>query len=291
LDEHRADDEAVIRHLFRETKQRRILCPAESINGLTVGSLNQDGDEAVSRESRAQVIPTRTDLPAAYSAQGRGFRRSVKPDVLMPGGRRLFQQKLPMAGQPWIGIRGQRQLGQLVAVPGAPGQVLTATSTGTSNAAALTSRSAVFMHAAVEQLLQEPGTEALREVPMGLLLRALLTHTAEWPEETEALCSQALKGDVDRNRLKDHLAGMLGYGVLRPVRGTECTPTRATAGGGTIGPERRRVHRLPIPSCLHARNEWRRVTLTLAWFTPINPADRRYRVARLRLESPRDTTQ
>jgi hypothetical protein len=39
---------------------------------------------------------------------------------------------------------------------------------------------------------------------------------------------------------------------------------------------------------LQARREWRRLTLTLAWFTPINAADRRYRVARLRLETPRD---
>jgi hypothetical protein len=286
-DEHRADDEAVIRHLFRETRQRRILCPAESLNGLTVGSLNHDGDGAVS-DSRAQVIPTRTDVPAAYSAQGRGFRQAVKPDVLMPGGRGLFHQKVPLRGQPWIGTRGTPKLGQLVAVPGAPGETLTAKSSGTSNAAALTSRSGVFVHSAVEQLLQDPGAQALRNVPMGILLKGLLTHTAEWPEETETLCAKALMNDVDRGRLKDHLAGVLGYGVLRPNRGASCTATRATAvGGGVIGKDRRLVHRFPIPVCLHARNEWRRVTLTLAWFTPISPTDRRYRIARLRLESPR----
>lgn len=287
-DEHRADDEAVIRHLFRETKQRRILCPAESLNGLTVGSLNQDGDQAVPRGSRGVLIPTRTDLPAAYSAQGRGFRQAVKPDVLMPGGRRLFHPKLPLPGQPWVGTSGPRELGQLVAVPGAAGRPLTTKSIGTSNAAALTSRSAVFIHSALEQLLQEPEAEALREVPMGILCKGLLVHTAEWPKETETLCSQALRDDVDRNRLKDHLAGVLGYGMLRPTRGAACTPTRATAvGGGTIGKDQRRVHRFPVPRCLHARNDWRRVTLTLAWFTPINPTDRRYRVARLRLESLR----
>ena len=286
-DEYRASDEAVLRHLFRETKQRRILCPAESLNGLTVGSLNQDGDGAAS-DSGAQIIPTRTDVPAAYSAQGRGFRQSVKPDVLMPGGRCAFRQKVPMRGQPWIGTRGQPKLGQLVAVPGAPGERLTAKLIGTSNAAALTSRSGVFIHAAVEQLLQDPAAHALREVPMGLLLKALLTHTAEWPVQTEALCAKALTSDVDRSRLKDHLAGVLGYGVLRPTRGASCTATRATAvGGGTIGKDRRQVHRFPIPICLHARNEWRRLTLTLAWFTPISSTDRRYRIARLRLESPK----
>jgi hypothetical protein len=287
-DEHRGNDEAVIRHLFREKRLRRILCPAESLNGLTVGSLNHDGDATLS-DSRAQVIPTRTDVPAAYSAQGRGFRQAVKPDVLMPGGRCLFHQKVPLSGQPWIGARGAPKLGQLVAVPGAPGETLTAKSSGTSNAAALTSRSGVFIHAAVEQLLQDPTAHALHNVPRGILLKALLTHTAEWPEETAALCAKALQDDVDRNRLKDHLAGVLGYGVLRPNRGASCSATRATAvGGGVILKDRRQLHRFPIPVCLHARNEWRRVTLTLAWFTPISPTDRRYRIARLRLESPKD---
>ncbi|HEX7668065.1 MAG TPA: ATP-binding protein, partial [Polyangiaceae bacterium] len=121
------------------------------------------------------------------------------------------------------------------------------------------------------------------------LLKALVVHTAEWHPDVEALCGRALADDVDRNRLKDHLSGLRGHGTLRPERALGCSATRATAvGGGLIAPDYRLVHRFPVPVCLQARSEWRRVTLTLAWFTPVNPADRRYRMARLRLEAPRN---
>jgi hypothetical protein len=128
----------------------------------------------------------------------------------------------------------------------------------------------------------------LEDVPIALLLKALLVHTADWHPDVEALCGRALEGDVDRSMLRDHLSGFLGYGSLRPERALSCSATRATAvGGGLIHVDHRVTHRFPVPVCLQARRDWRRLTLTLAWFTPINPGDRRYRVARLRLETPR----
>jgi hypothetical protein len=279
-----ASDEHVIRHLFRDTRQRRILCPGEAINSLTVGSLNHDGDGPAPAGART-VLPRRPDLPAAYSAQGRGFRRCVKPDILVPGGRQLFEQMPPTAGSPWRALGAQRDLGQLVATPGASGRSPTTKIIGTSNAAALTSRSAAFIHEAVAEL----QAQTLPDVPIALLLKALLVHTADWPRDVEDLCASALTSDVDRNRLKDHLSGVLGYGALRPERSLGCTPNRATAvGGGVIECNERIVHTLPVPQCLQARTDWRRVTLTLAWFTPIRPTDRRYRVARLRLIPPRE---
>lgn len=88
--------------------------------------------------------------------------------------------------------------------------------------------------------------------------------------------------------MKDHLSGILGYGALRPERSLGCAPNRATAiGAGALQSNERIVHSFPVPQCFQARTDWRRVTITLAWFTPIRPSDRRYRVARLRLTPPR----
>jgi Subtilase family len=281
-------DEAVLRHLFQETKQRRILSPAESLNALTVGSLNSDGDGLPPQGTRFRVIPERIDLPAAYSAHGRGFRRAVKPDILMSGGRQLFEQPIPVANGEWRGGTVQRQLGQLVATPGSPRRPLVARMIGTSNAAALASRSAVFIHEAIGELLQVPDGHSLRQVPIALLVKALMVHTADWHPDVEALCRRALASEVDKERLRDHLSGLLGYGSLRAERGLGCSPWRATAlGGGSLFAEQRATHRFPIPVCLQARRDWRRLTLTLAWFTPINISDRRYRAAKLRIESPR----
>jgi len=162
---------------------------------------------------------------------------------------------------------------------------------GTSNAAALTSRAAIVIHSAVAALLEQPEAGSLASVPTALFVKALLVHTAEWPAETAAYVQQALVSLLDPSRGKDHLAGLLGYGVLRAMRGVACAPERATlVGGGFIAKDQRAIHQLPIPATLHLFGGWRRLTATLAWFTPINPADRRYRIARLRMELPKGSS-
>ena len=67
---------------------RRLLSPAESINSLTVGALNSDRSDAVVTVAN-RVEPAEIGSPALYSAVGRGFARSVKPEVFAPGGRQI----------------------------------------------------------------------------------------------------------------------------------------------------------------------------------------------------------
>lgn len=43
---------------------------------------------------------------------------------------------------------------------------------------------------------------------------------------------------------------------------------------------------MPLPRELHAFNQWRRLTVTLTWFTPTNPRDQRYRCMALSFDSP-----
>jgi hypothetical protein len=129
--------------------------------------------------------------------------------------------------------------------------------------------------------------ERLRAIPVAVLLKALLIHTAEWHSEAFDFAGQALADWIDPGRAKDELAGVLGYGVLRGERGLGCSPERATAvGGGHVVKDTRVRHRVPIPSALHLFNGWRRVTVTLAWLSPINSGSRKYRVARLGLDLP-----
>ncbi len=281
-----SDDTSALRFVFGESRQRRLLSPAETLNGITVGALHDDRTPAP-RHPHQRWIPVHPGLPAAYSALGRGFRRAVKPDVLMPGGRQIFQKKVPIAGAPWVPALSP-EVGQLAAVPGPPGTTRVTRLSGTSNAAVLTSRAAAIIHSALEDLLRRPHLAGLDDVPMALLIKALLVHTAEWPSEAVAYAQQALGDVLDTNRSKDQLAGLFGYGSIRALRGVGCAPERATAiGGGALGKDERAIHRFPVPACLHLHRGWRRLTGTLAWFTPLNPTDRRYRVARLRLDLPR----
>lgn len=279
------DDARLLQHVFANRRHRRLLSPGESLNAITVGAVGFD--QATSPIlANAKPLPSRPDLPAAYSALGRGHRRSVKPDVLMAGGRQLYQ-RLPTADAPWTCL-SRHVVGQLVAVPG---NVLSPTTTrlaGTSNAAALTSRLAgLFAGTVAEVIASSDHGEGLKSVPVAVLIKALLVHTADWRAEAFAFTKQALADWVEPSRAKDELAGLLGYGVLRGERGLGCSPERATAiGGGHIIKDARVRHCVPIPSSLHAFTGWRRVTVTLAWFSPINAGSRKYRVAHLGLDLP-----
>jgi hypothetical protein len=42
-----------------------------------------------------------------------------------------------------------------------------------------------------------------------------------------------------------------------------------------------------LPASLHAQRCWRRLTMTLTWFTPINPGRREYRSLAVKFQAPR----
>lgn len=284
-----SDDAECIRHVYENSRHRRLLSPAEAINCITVGALASDaGTDPL--PPRAQLIPSRPDLPAPYSAIGRGFRRSVKPDVFFAGGRALFRQQPPIAGANWRSVNAT-QVGHWVASPAPAGQRQMVRRSGSSCAAALTSRAADEIVDSVERTVALAAPDAeLHTVPIALLVKALIVHSSSWEPECYGTVSQALNDVLHPTLARDQLAGILGYGAFKPERALGCEPTRATlVGGGIIGPRERVRHVVPIPEAMHLQRGSRRVTMTLAWFSPINPADRRYRVASLALALPKDS--
>jgi hypothetical protein len=73
--------------------ERRLLSPAETVNGITVGGCNIDAVTPADRAlARALVDPFPDHLMANPSSSlGPGFAQSVKPDILMPGAREHMQ--------------------------------------------------------------------------------------------------------------------------------------------------------------------------------------------------------
>jgi hypothetical protein len=121
---------------------------------------------------------------------------------------------------------------------------------------------------------------------MSLWLKALIVHTAEWPTEAHQILESVMKVTAG-TQFRDEACGVLGYGVVRPERATACAPERVTLlGAGVLGREETATHRVPIPPGLHALALWRRLTITLAWYSPINPQHRKYRVAALQFSIP-----
>lgn len=85
--------------------------------------------------------------------------------------------------------------------------------------------------------------------------------------------------------LRRTAARFLGYGALDLGRVLRCTDQRATLIGiGELGANEAHRFRIPLPPSLAGRVEWRRLIVTLAWWSPIHSSHEKYRQAALWFE-------
>ena len=276
----------VIAALANSVRLRKILSPSESINALTVGALHKDS----STPGPSRLIdPYGDDLPSPINGIGLGYRRSIKPDVLMPGGRQLFDEKLGNTHQKaTLQPRGITIApGQQVATPGKSGDLSNRYYTrGTSNAAALTSRLAAQYYDLLVELRESDAQEILREDRIPPILKAMVVHGALWREAGD-IFRDILRTDRNSQAIKDHVARFLGYGAVDPFLLVGCTAQRGTLlGCGNLADGDAHVYSIPLPPSLNAQGVWRRLTITLAWLSPIEPANRKYRKAHLWFDPP-----
>ena len=116
-------EESVIRSVAGDTRNRRLLSPSETLNGITVGATH---DDASSQPPVYLLDPfTHEGLPSIISAHGPGYRRAIKPDILLPGGRQPLSEKLGNnQANSVLELRStQGPPGQLVAIPGTQGEL------------------------------------------------------------------------------------------------------------------------------------------------------------------------
>lgn len=273
---------AVIKAIAADTRHRRLLSPAETFNGITVGASHEDA-------STRDVIPnlinpfSRVGLPSTISAQGPGYRRTIKPDILLPGGRQLLSEKL---GNTHANAVLQTRVfnrppGQQVATPGSSGELdRTIHTRGTSNAAALASRWAASLFDVINQCRVLPGASLHPEYDV-VLIKALLVHGADWAETGE-LYESILKNAQNSRTFKNYVSRFFGYGSANIAKVMGCTDQRVTVlGVGKLGDGEAHELLLPLPPSLSATTERRRLTITLAWLTPVNSKRQNYRVAHL----------
>jgi len=267
--------------------ERRLLSPAESINSISVGSTHSDS-------SNPPVVPGRFDLFAPdgispISRIGHGFKRAVKPDILMPGGRILFLEQ--PGGDPAVTVVGPISAfaapGHRVAIPPMPGDApnVTAYCRGTSNAAALASRHAARLFDVIESL-RASAPDQLPARFDGALLKAMLAHGASWGSCPTALLT-ARPDLITTTQKQEFLARWLGYGPVDTDRAIACTSSRATLiGAGELVDDSALVFSAPLPPTLAGKKVLRRLTVTLAWFSPTNASHRSYRRAKLWISPP-----
>ena len=281
--------EQVIRYVAVDARNRRLLSPAEAVNALTVASVHKDASTGPFPLGWNDPY-TAAGLPSPINAQGMGHRRGIKPDVLEAGGRIVLRPLLTDESALEIYDLALPP-GQRVASPGAaPGNPKAARhSRGTSNATALVSRACAQLHDLMDELRQEPGGEVVDGVPRAVWLKALIAHGAEWGEAGRIL-TQILRNQSNRRQFKEYVTRLLGYGAVDAERVRECTARRVTAlSGGTLGEDESHVHHFPLPPSLNGQRGYRRLTITLAWLSPVNQRHQSWRRAALWFEPPKDS--
>lgn len=270
---------------------RRLLSPAETVNGVTVGACNDDAVSPADRAlARALIDPFpdhRTANPS--SSLGPGFANAVKPDILMPGAREHLQV---VRSHDHIDVRPSgpaRGAGLRVAAPPANGREnLDGYTNGTSAAAALASRTCHRIHDALETTY---GAEflGLPSINRAVLLKALLVHPARWPDDIAELIRRTIgpTGRGQASRQKDNIRRFLGYGCVDPDDAVACASDRATFfATGTLQRDRTATIAVPVPVAIGGQARPHMLAATLAWFTPVSPGRKSYRSCKLKILDP-----
>lgn len=275
--------------------QRRLLSPAETVNGVTVGAVNSDLIEGSQRGNGLLRILPRIDpfggiaMSNPTSALGPGFANAIKPDILMAGSKEQIElhpvkdsyDGYPQPATKFAGLK-------VAAAPRTGEENATGWTGGTSAAAALASRTAHRIHDALEDAYQDDFTD-IPKIQRAALLKALLVHSAKWPQKTSDFIKDTVKPAKGNTNQKDDIRRYIGYGFVDEDFAVSCAADRATFWTtGTIGPDKRRKIKLPIPGCYIGKAQSHRIAATLAWFTPVNVGRSAYRSVRLVLKEPKD---
>lgn len=274
----------VVSALIEDVRNRRILSPAESLNALTVGASH--GDWSTGALLQGWIDPFQNSaLPSPASCNGPGYLRAIKPDILLPGGRQPYKEKLINNGtKPILEIMDSttRPHGIKVAAPAQGGQLNgTAYFRGTSNASALATRAAALL---VEELsgLRDFSGDQIPDEYYPVLLKTLLGHSSSWSGADQVYWKR-MQAQYADERLRDEIVGrFLGYGIGDPVTVMECTEKRVTVlGFGMIESDQAQDYRFPLPPSLSAKRDGRRLIISLAWISQTTPTRQRYRNAHL----------
>jgi hypothetical protein len=286
-----SDDEVqklALEEIVRTNFNRKILAPAESINSITVGAAHFDFSKPNNLYQRKNLIKS-SSLLSPISRIGFGFRRSIKPEIITSGGRKLFR-KSPIQNLPGKTVLKLESIpfnvnppGNRSAFPGSPGQInKSGYLCGTSNAAALTSRLAAQLYDVLISI-NNSGDKSIPSDFLTVIIKSLLVHSASWSKSSDFLLQliKDLPGSA-ANTSKKNVLPYLGYGGIDPERILYCTEKRVTIiGFGKLYDGQAHLYRFPLPPSLTKGRIDKKLTITLAYNSPLNFKTRQYRKAQL----------
>jgi len=273
---------AVYEYLWYDQAERRILSPSESINSLTVGAQSFDFATPMQVVDVVDMVPV--GMVSTYSRFGGGYNRSIKPDMLNIGGRYYYS----MLGTNISEAKFRPIRANIMTGPGIKTAVPTnglsgiAYSCGTSQATAMTSRLCADF---LEVLRSVPGLNIPSEHE-AIAMKAMAVHCCSWQQLGDDM--RRYVPVASRSARKEALK-WVGYGAPRPEYSLFCTDQRVTLmGTGTLEQGKQVDLQFPLPPCLISQRTKKRLTITLAWMSPIAPKLKNYRLARLQFSATKD---
>ena len=285
-----------LRLLISDAHNRRILSPSEAVNCLCIGASHEDAYTSWPMGSRRDLLPIvdeeTTALPSPLTAVGMGYRRSIKPDLLAPGGRVLFRARPGPQSNPetvFDPVSSEIGPGLSVATPTLLAGALNGVRAfhGTSGAAAICSHYGALVLEELAQL-QNESREGIDSSVWAVLTKALLVHGAALPPGADEL--REAFGALSADRLRDAVSRFYGYGVVDAARLLGGSEQRATAiGWGELGDEEAELYQLPLPPSLAGNITPRRLVITVAYISPIRLRNRRHRAAEIFVNPDLDT--
>lgn len=276
----------VVKSVFNSAHDRRILTPSEAINCVTVGALHDDASTISHMGHRKELLSIRPILSPA-SRVGLGYRRSIKPDIVMDGGRQLYIDDI--RGNNHFAVNPSTLApGHKVAHPGKQGELSsTIYMRGTSNATALATRASTQIYDMIDYLKQsQPNGETISDGLIAVLIKALIVHGASWGDMYQTF--ERMLGS-ESSRIRDRvIPRLIGYGAADLTRVLECNAQRVTLfGSNYLRMDDAHIYTIPLPPSLSSKKIWRRLTITLGWFSPVNANSQKYRKAHLWFDPPR----
>lgn len=300
--ENRITSGTVIRAVDKRQKEWRIIEPAESINGLTVGAVNDDSFDEATDERNFDPLKGHCAV-ALYSRLGAGFRGQIKPDILVAGGKSHYmtlagKSNSMLDGKFYYVLDGKsyyrlpngqlkqnanyRKQGLVSAYPdsSAPEKIDGTWATfGTSNSTALATHTAGELYEILEEIRNE-RPDSFDEKYNVLLIKALLAHGAS-RADISSIYKKALKNPTNSRKWELYFSRYCGYGIPDFERVKECTDYRVvTLGYGDI--EEKKCHKFSLPLPLQCSKSIQiTLTVTLAWFSPMVLSHQLLRQAKL----------
>jgi hypothetical protein len=273
-----------IQHIHNQRIERSIMSPSESINCLTIGAINAD-------EIKKQMkdYPHLTDIspdeiiPAPYTSFGPGYKRSIKPELIIPGGKAYYRQDIH---NNWI--RYQESGLRCAFPPNSEAEVSRiCLNQGTSHATALASRYCSIIHDTIDEINILNGHVIIPAVYYACLIKAMITHSAEQERVGEFIHNALLEKYQSKRVRKLEVTKMIGYGVPDINQVISCSDSRVTmVGYGTLFIDKANSFEIPVTNTMYENDC--EIKVTVAWFSPTRVKNYRYRNISLNIKMDED---